>query len=213
MAGHINDSSNLDWNTPAQILDPTRLVLLNIDLDPCSNSTSKVGAAVNYSLPEHDGLEDTWLVNKGGTTVYVNPPYGRCYIHKTSRDILLPKQLKARLEAIADAGARALEKKQWRGVSVIDWVKKANTSSQAGAEVIMLIPAAVDTKHWQAVIFPEATAICYVRGRIKFDGNVKGPAPMACACIYWGPQGERFCHVFKDIGFCINLEEGRKQHF
>lgn len=213
MAGHISDSSNLDWNTPDQILDPTRRVLLNIDLDPCSNPTSKVGAATCYSLPEHDGLLDTWLVNKGGTTVYVNPPYGRCHIHKVTKEILLPKELKARLEAIADKKARAEEKRQWRSVAVIDWVRKANVESCNGAEIIMLIPAATDTKHWQGIIFPEATAVCYVRGRIKFDGNIKGPAPMACACVYWGPQGERFCHVFKNIGFCVNLEEGRKPRF
>jgi hypothetical protein len=43
-----------------------------IDLDPCSNAHSLVGAKVNYLLPDHDGLLESWDCK----TIYVNPPYG-----------------------------------------------------------------------------------------------------------------------------------------
>jgi hypothetical protein len=43
-----------------------------IALDPCSNEHSIVGADVEYSLPETDGLAAAWNY----PTVFVNPPYG-----------------------------------------------------------------------------------------------------------------------------------------
>jgi hypothetical protein len=43
-----------------------------IHLDPCSNEHSLVNAEVNYLLPEHDGLVESWDY----PTIYVNPPYG-----------------------------------------------------------------------------------------------------------------------------------------
>jgi hypothetical protein len=43
-----------------------------IDLDPCANEHSLVGARVSYQLPEHDGLLESWDYD----TIYVNPPYG-----------------------------------------------------------------------------------------------------------------------------------------
>jgi hypothetical protein len=43
-----------------------------IGLDPCSNHFSIVHADVEYMLPEHDGLKESWNYS----TIYVNPPYG-----------------------------------------------------------------------------------------------------------------------------------------
>ncbi len=43
-----------------------------IDLDPCSSEYSIVQARVEYRLPEHDGLKESWDY----PTIYVNPPYG-----------------------------------------------------------------------------------------------------------------------------------------
>jgi hypothetical protein len=43
-----------------------------VTLDPCSNSDSIVGADVEYSLPNTDGLAISWDY----PSVFVNPPYG-----------------------------------------------------------------------------------------------------------------------------------------
>jgi hypothetical protein len=43
-----------------------------IDLDPCSNQYSIVGAKVKFTLPKHDGLKEEWNYRR----IYVNPPYG-----------------------------------------------------------------------------------------------------------------------------------------
>jgi hypothetical protein len=61
------------WGTPQKYIDVVRDFFGDIiDLDPCSNVYSLVNARVEYSLPEHDGLNETWNF----PTIYVNPPYG-----------------------------------------------------------------------------------------------------------------------------------------
>lgn len=70
---NANDSTKSHhWGTPKVYVDAVRKVLGNIDLDPCSNKYSIVGADVEYVLPT-DGLKETWNFQK----IYVNPPYGR----------------------------------------------------------------------------------------------------------------------------------------
>jgi hypothetical protein len=67
-------SETAEWNTPAEIIERVLAVFGGrIDLDPCSNSTTKpnVPAAKHFTLKE-DGL---WHVWKG--RVYMNPPYGQ----------------------------------------------------------------------------------------------------------------------------------------
>ncbi len=61
------------WGTPQKYINVVREFFGGaIDLDPCSNVYSLVNARVEYSLPEHDGLNETWNF----PTIYVNPPYG-----------------------------------------------------------------------------------------------------------------------------------------
>lgn len=48
----------------------------SIDLDPCSNEHSVVGAEYSYDLSKgQDGLELPWTPYRGN--VFVNPPYSR----------------------------------------------------------------------------------------------------------------------------------------
>lgn len=67
-------SETAEWNTPSEIIE--RVLALfggRIDLDPCSNSTTKpnVPAAKHFTAKEN-GLSRVW---KG--RVYMNPPYGQ----------------------------------------------------------------------------------------------------------------------------------------
>jgi len=61
-AGRTVNSQSVDWCTPQKY----------VDLDPCSNQWSIVAAETEYSLPEHNGLKESWDF----PTIYVNPPYG-----------------------------------------------------------------------------------------------------------------------------------------
>jgi hypothetical protein len=72
-AGRKNIGQNQDWGTPSKYVDAIRQFFGGaISLDPCSNPYSIVNAWVEYRLPEHDGLKESWNL----PTIYVNPPYG-----------------------------------------------------------------------------------------------------------------------------------------
>ena len=73
-AGRNNAASlSQDWCTPPKYVRAIRKFFSGrIELDPCSNQHSIVGAEVEYCLPEKDGLHESWNYR----TIYVNPPYG-----------------------------------------------------------------------------------------------------------------------------------------
>ena len=73
-AGRKNNSEKKDWNTPPKYIIPiTDFFGGKIELDPCSNQHSLVGAINNYFYPEKDGLLENWNFS----SVFVNPPYGK----------------------------------------------------------------------------------------------------------------------------------------
>lgn len=94
-AGRKINSQSQDWGTPEKYVEAVKEFFGGaIDLDPCSNEFSIVKARVEYRLPKHNGLKDSWNFER----IYVNPPYGldrkrgtgiknwlyRCaYAHKT----------------------------------------------------------------------------------------------------------------------------------
>ena len=66
--------ASVHWNTPPSLI--TRVKALGpIELDPCSNPHSMVGAYTELGA-QYDGTKVSWKVSKGAVT-YVNPPYGR----------------------------------------------------------------------------------------------------------------------------------------
>jgi hypothetical protein len=72
-AGRKVITENKDWSTPPKYVQAVREFFGGtIHLDPCSNRYSIVNAQVEYCLPEHDGLRESWNFS----TIYVNPPYG-----------------------------------------------------------------------------------------------------------------------------------------
>lgn len=72
-AGRKINTLSQDWGTPRKYVEAVREVFGGqIDLDPCSNEYSVVGARIEYSLPWHDGLRESWNYPR----IYVNPPYG-----------------------------------------------------------------------------------------------------------------------------------------
>lgn len=81
-AGRNNaESVSHHWGTPPKYVDAIRKFFGGeIALDPCSNEFSIVKAAVEYRLPESDGLTSSWEAQ----TIFVNPPYGRDVIRGTN---------------------------------------------------------------------------------------------------------------------------------
>ena len=76
------------------------------------------------------------------------------------------------------------------------WVKKAyEESTQNNAMVVMLIPSRTDTKYWHDYIMQSASAIYFVKGRLKFYNKVIAdytgksdisPAPFPSAVVVFG---------------------------
>ncbi|MEQ1934616.1 MAG: DNA N-6-adenine-methyltransferase [Fimbriimonadaceae bacterium] len=73
-AGRTNAAAlSHHWCTPPKYVNAIRQFFDGkIGLDPCSNGHSIVRATVEYELPKHDGLTESWDF----PTIYVNPPYG-----------------------------------------------------------------------------------------------------------------------------------------
>ncbi len=72
-AGRNINTLSQSWGTPHKYVNAVKEVFGGyIDLDPCSNEYSIVNAKVEYILPKHDGLKESWDY----PTIYVNPPYG-----------------------------------------------------------------------------------------------------------------------------------------
>lgn len=109
--------------------------------------------------------------------IYVNPPYGRCKQTKTS---------------------------------IKDWFKKFYEAyCLYHSEIIALVPVATNTSHWKEYVYQKATCICLLyETRLKFringNENNKG-CPMACCLIYYGKNPCKFKEIFKECGYCMDL--------
>lgn len=67
-------------------------------------------------------------------------------------------------------------------------MEKAYLESADGTVVVMLIPARTDTRIWHEVIFPHASKIAFIKGRVHF-GNA-GPSPFPTALVRFGGDHE-----------------------
>ena len=170
----VQKSSFDGWNTPPSIVALLRSFGLDgVSLDPCSNASSGVGAALSRGK-EHDGLSEDWRallagINREGGLVYVNPPYDS------------PTLLRV--------------------------VKHCAQQASQGVEIIALVPAKVDQGWWQDWVIPYASALCFLRGRIKFwrEGAPWQGASSPCILLYWGRDSQAFVEHFAGVGRCLDL--------
>ena len=80
-AGRTVNSQSIHWCTPPKYVEAVKKVFGGtIQLDPCSNRWSVVGAETEFTLPQSDGLAEEWNYK----TIYVNPPYGADRERKTT---------------------------------------------------------------------------------------------------------------------------------
>ena len=93
------------------------------------------------------------------------------------------------------------------GREQIKWVNKAwEETKKHGSNVMCLIPARPDTKVWHETIFANASAICFIKGRLKF-GNSQGSAPFPSALIYFGNELNREQEkCLREIGKLFKVE-------
>lgn len=65
------------------------------------------------------------------------------------------------------------------------WIEKAWHESLHGAIVVCLIVSSTDRSYWHDYIFPHASEIRWLRGRLKFV-TAKSTAPFASAIVIFG---------------------------
>ena len=86
------------------------------------------------------------------------------------------------------------------GRNIIEWVKKAYEESLKSKQIVMLIPAKVDTKYQQEYIFPYAKNICFIEDKSEFR-NIKNSVPFLNQIIIWGEEiDENQREVLEELG-------------
>lgn len=98
---HNTHSFSQHWCTPQEYVIAIRKFFYGfISLDPCSNEYSIVEADTEYSLPETNGLAESWDY----PTIFVNPPYGK----DRQRGTTIRDWLRKCSEANSDYGSEVL---------------------------------------------------------------------------------------------------------
>lgn len=121
-------------------------------------------------------------------------------------------QKTVRAAAFFTAETNGLDK-EWRGKvwmnppysqpEIVHFVDKIVAEVKAGncSEAIVLTHNSTDTA-WFNTLFENADAICFTRGRVRFespDGEKAAPA-MGQAFTYFGANPEKFTSIFSEIG-------------
>jgi phage N-6-adenine-methyltransferase len=87
--------------------------------------------------------------------------------------------------------------------SLYPWVLACSTwGCLDGRHIIALIPSDLGSAAG-ARAAETASALCFVRGRIRFDspeGPAKTGAKQPSIIVYWGDGPQRFADIFRDLG-------------
>lgn len=95
-----------------------------------------------------------------------------------------------------------------------NWIAKCISESEAGCEVVCLVPAAVGSR-WFRPIFETANAGCAWFGRVQFllpdPGDKRVGAPFWSFLAYWGERRDLFFEAFDGTGELMRLNAPRVQ--
>jgi len=71
------------------------------------------------------------------------------------------------------------------GRGIADWIRKAIVEARAGAFVVALIPSSTGAGWWHELVIPNASAIVFLRGKLRFGGQ-RSNAPFWSAVATFG---------------------------
>lgn len=87
------------------------------------------------------------------------------------------------------------------------WARKIQREAAAGAEIVLLVPARVDTSWWETL---HPAAWCAWRRRIRFirpDGRRNDPAPFPVALLYFGRRAALFAAHLRKHGRIYHCDD------
>lgn len=170
-AGRKHISDKKDWNTPPKYIELIKEMFDEIDLDPCSNEFSLVDAKIKYQLPTN-GLKESWNYKR----IFVNPPYGRDVLNKTS---------------IYDWIQKGLE--SYKLGNELLFLIPVATNTKHFKNIIF--------KHAKGICFLEDTRL-----KFWSEGKEdKKGAPMSCCMVYFGSDYQKFKNIFNKFGKCFEI--------
>jgi len=174
-AGRRNSDNKKDWNTPPKYIKKIKEFFNELYLDPCSNKFSGLNPKYEFSLPV-DGLQQDWTPYE---TIFINPPYGRDDLRKTT---------------IKDWIFKADETFKETNNEILALIPVATNTSHF-KDIIF--------KSSTGLCFLSDTRLkFYYEGKESKKG-----APMSCCIVYWGNDYKKFENVFSEFGKCFNLVE------
>lgn len=171
-AGRKNNVEKKDYNTPPKYVSVINEFFGEVDLDPCSNGYSMIDAKQKFLLPI-DGLNQEWNYEK----VFVNPPYGRDKVRKTS---------------IYDWIERGVTANEKFGSELLYLIPVA-TNTKHFKNIIF--------KKFSCICFLEDTRLKFYNNGKE---DIKG-APMSCCFCYLGERENHFLSVFEKFGKCFKI--------
>jgi site-specific DNA-methyltransferase (adenine-specific) len=161
--------------------------LFNFTLDACA--TEKNAKVDNFFSIEDDALSQDW---EG--VVFMNSPFG-----------------KSKKKCVAGCSKKLCDKRGFHldedVPGVKEWVLKAFCESEIKASTVLcVLPGRVDTA-WFQVVWDHAHAVCFVRGRWKFEG-ADDPALFPIALVVFGDVNEKQLYGLQKLGNVNDLEDG-----
>ncbi len=149
--------ARIDWCTPEPVLECVR-ECGPIELDPCSNASSIVGAERSFTLPERNGLRDPWTTKSG--SVYVNHPFS------------------AEMVECWDGEKRRTNEA---------WARRAAHQAPHCPGGIFVLTPANPCSRWWTWYWNYASLICFWDGRLQFLG-AEHTADFEVALVWFGPD-------------------------
>jgi len=88
-----------------------------------------------------------------------------------------------------------------------NWIEKAYKESLKGAVVVCLIVSSTDRSYWHKFIYPFASQIRFIRGRVKF-GESESTAPFASAVIVFDNSKEYYPKI---VGYKESISDSLRR--
>lgn len=182
----IYGSSSDEWGTPPALFHQIEGLFGQFTLDPCANRRNR---KVDHWFGDRTNDGHQPIFNRGA------------FVDGLGRDW---KSLDGGRANVFVNPPFSRKKKMY----VEPWVLKAILEVDRGhaEQVVMLIPARTDVAYWHDLVFPSASVIFFLRGRVSFTDPVGGitlaPAPFPSAVVMFDRGFPRRPHI-------ATLEQGK----